>query len=77
MGGIIGYGQSTILSNCSTKKNGYILGDKYVGGIAGGFRGAIRADGEVQVTTNASYVIGNSYVGGIVGKNTENVTIEN
>ena len=58
-------------------KNGYILGDKYVGGIAGGFRGAIRADGEEQVTTNASYVIGNSYVGGIVGKNTENVTIEN
>ena len=77
VGGIIGYGQSTILSSCSTKKNGYILGDKYVGGIAGGFRGAIRADGEVQVTTNASYVIGNSYVGGIVGKNTENVTIEN
>ena len=77
VGGIIGYGQSTVLSNCSTKKNGYILGDKYVGGIAGGFRGAIRADGEVQVTTNASYVIGNSYVGGIIGKNTGNVTIEN
>lgn len=77
VGGIIGYGNNTVLSNCSTKKNGYILGDQYVGGIAGGFSGAIRADGEVQVTTNASYVIGNSYVGGIVGKNTGNVTIEN
>ena len=83
VGGIAGYGEHTLLSNCSTEKNGYVLGDEYVGGIAGGLGGgvsnAIQASTEsgVSVTTNASYVIGNSYVGGIVGENSENVTLKN
>ena len=34
VGGITGYGNYTLLSNCSTEKNGYILGENYVGGIA-------------------------------------------
>lgn len=83
VGGIAGYGEHTLLSNCSTEKNGYVLGDEYVGGIAGGLGGgvpdAIQASTEsgVSVTTNASYVIGNSYVGGIVGENSANVTLKN
>ncbi len=81
VGGIIGFGQSSLVNSCSTQKNGYILGSNDVGGIAGGFSGgvseAIRADGNVSVTTNASYVIGNSYVGGIIGRNSRNVTLTN
>lgn len=78
VGGIAGYGKHTLLSNCSTEKNGYVLGSEYVGGIAGGLGGGIseaiqaKSDTGASVTTNASYVIGNSYVGGIVGKNEKN-----
>ena len=81
VGGIVGYGNGSLVYDCSTEKNGYVLGADYVGGIAGGFGDttqAIWTDGEsVKVTTNVSYVIGNNYVGGIVGKNTENVTLDN
>lgn len=80
VGGIVGYGKASVVYNCSTEKNGYILGSDYVGGIAGGFGGtkeAIRSDGtNVSTTTNASYVIGKNYVGGIVGKNTDRVTLK-
>lgn len=80
VGGIVGYGNASVVYNCSTEKNGYILGSDYVGGIAGGFGGtkeAIRSDGtNVSTTTNASYVIGKNYVGGIVGKNTDEVTLK-
>ncbi len=80
VGGIVGYGKASVVYNCSTEKNGYILGSDYVGGIAGGFGGtkeAIRSDGtNVSTTTNASYVIGKNYVGGIVGKNTDQVTLK-
>lgn len=80
VGGIVGYGKASVVYNCSTEKNGYILGSDYVGGIAGGFGGikeAIRSDGtNVSTTTNASYVIGKNYVGGIVGKNTDKVTLK-
>lgn len=78
VGGIIGYGNISMLANCSTKSGGYVLGSRYVGGIAGGLRGldqAIRAHGGVSVTTNGNYVIGNSYVGGIVGENADAVVL--
>lgn len=83
VGGITGYGNYTLLSNCSTEKNGYILGENYVGGIAGGFGEGVSeaiqssADAGASVTTNASYVIGKNYVGGIVGMNAKNVTLKN
>ena len=83
VGGITGYGNYTLLSNCSTEKNGYILGENYVGGIAGGFGEGVSeavqssADAGASVTTNASYVIGKNYVGGIVGMNGNNVTLKN
>ncbi len=80
VGGIVGYGKASVVYNCSTEKNGYILGSDYVGGIAGGFGGtkeAIRSGGtNVSTTTNASYVIGKNYVGGIVGENTDQVTLK-
>lgn len=83
VGGITGYGNYTLLSNCSTEKNGYILGENYVGGIAGGFGEGVSeavqssADAGASVTTNASYVIGKNYVGGIVGMNGKKVTLKN
>ena len=81
VGGIVGYGNYTILSNCETQKNGYVLGENYVGGIAGGLGNevgsSIRNTGEVLVTTNRSYVIGKNYAGGITGINTDGVTLEN
>lgn len=74
VGGILGYGADSLLTGCGTKKDGYILGSDYVGGIAGGLssniKEAIKGDpAGVTVTVNESYVIGNRYVGGIVGKN--------
>ena len=81
VGGIVGYGNYTILSNCETQKNGYVLGENYVGGIAGGLGNevgsSIRNTGEVLVTTNRSYVIGKNYAGGITGINTDGVILEN
>ena len=83
VGGIVGYGNHSLIANCGTESNGYILGAKYVGGIAGGLGGnisdAIQAQlhESVSVTTNRSYVIGNEYVGGIVGYNTKDVVISN
>ena len=32
VGGIVGYGNSTLVNNCSTEKDGYVLGSDYVGG---------------------------------------------
>ena len=83
VGGIVGYGNHSLMANCGTENNGYILGSKYVGGIAGGLGGntsdAIQAHQQesVSVTTNRSYVVGNEYVGGIVGHNTEGVVLSN
>ncbi len=83
VGGIVGYGNHSLMANCGTESNGYILGSKYVGGIAGGLGGntsdAIQAHQQesVSVTTNRSYVVGNEYVGGIVGHNTEGVVLSN
>ncbi len=71
VGGIVGYGRGAILRNCSTQKNGYILGKEEVGGIIGALDedSSIHASGAVKATTNVSYVIGEKYVGGIVGHN--------
>ena len=83
VGGIVGYGNHSLMANCGTESNGYILGSKYVGGIAGGLGGnvndAIQAHQQesVSVTTNRSYVVGNGCVGGIVGHNTAGVMLSN
>lgn len=83
VGGIVGYGNHSLMANCGTESNGYILGSKYVGGIAGGLGGnineAIQAHQQesVSVTTNRSYVVGNECVGGIVGHNTTGVMLSN
>ena len=83
VGGIVGYGNHSLMANCGSESNGYILGSKYVGGIASGLGGnineAIQAHQQesVSVTTNRSYVVGNECVGGIVGHNTAGVMLSN
>lgn len=73
VGGIAGCGRQSVLYDCFTRKNGYVLGQNYVGGIVGGMWGDnTRRIGGTSVTVNAGYVIGNSYVGGIIGENINN-----
>lgn len=73
VGGIAGCGKQSVFYDCFTRKNGYVLGQNYVGGIVGGMRGDHTwRIGGTNVTANAGYVIGNSYVGGIIGENINN-----
>lgn len=67
VGGILGFGEETCtLEGCFTGKNGYVLGNENVGGIAGSLA-------SIANSVNASYVIGNTYVGGIIGMNNQSV----
>ena len=36
VGGIVGYGEDSVINSCFTEKDGYVLGADFVGGIAGG-----------------------------------------
>ena len=66
VGGIVGYGKDIVLNGCKTGK-GYVLGSRFVGGLAGGFTGSgIHIQ---QNDTNSSDVFGSRYVGGIVSVN--------
>ena len=69
IGGIVGYGEQSVLYDCETEANGYVLGSEYVGGIIGALnqsdtQTALLSENGTRTTVNASYVIGNSYVGG-------------
>lgn len=65
VGGLVGFGQNILLQNSRTEK-GYVLGSRFVGGLAGGFTGStLHADS----AANTSDVFGNRYVGGIVSVN--------
>lgn len=70
VGGLVGYGKEIVLNGCKTGK-GYVLGSRFVGGLAGGFTGS----GVQQNDTNSSDVFGNRYVGGIVSVNGSNSQI--
>lgn len=70
VGGLVGYGKEIVLNGCKTGK-GYVLGSRFVGGLAGGFTGS----GVQQNDTNSSDVFGNGYVGGIVSVNGSNSQI--
>ena len=59
-----------MLNGCKTGK-GYVLGSRFVGGLAGGFTGS----GVQQNDTNSSDVFGSRYVGGIVSVNGSNSQI--
>ena len=59
-----------MLDNCKTGR-GYVLGSRFVGGLAGGFTGS----GIQKNDTNSSDVFGNRYVGGIVSVNGGNSKI--
>lgn len=72
VGGLIGYGKDITLDNCKTGK-GYVLGSRFVGGLAGGFTGS---GVHIQKNdTNSSDVFGSRYVGGIVSVNGSNSQI--
>ena len=72
VGGLVGYGKDITLDNCKTGK-GYVLGSRFVGGLAGGFTGS---GVHIQKNdTNSSDVFGNRYVGGIVSVNGSNSKI--
>lgn len=72
VGGLIGYGKDITLDNCKTGK-GYVLGSRFVGGLAGGFTGS---GVHIQKNdTNSSDVFGSRYVGGIVSVNGSNSKI--
>lgn len=72
VGGLVGYGKDITLDNCKTGK-GYVLGSRFVGGLAGGFTGS---GVHIQKNdTNSSDVFGNRYVGGIVSVNGSNSQI--
>ena len=72
VGGIVGYGKDIVLNGCKTGK-GYVLGSRFVGGLAGGFTGSgIHIQ---QNDTNSSDVFGSRYVGGIVSVNGGNSII--
>lgn len=72
VGGLVGYGKDIVLNGCSTGK-GYVLGSRFVGGLAGGFTGSgIHIQ---QNDTNSSDVFGSRYVGGIVSVNGSNSKI--
>lgn len=64
VGGIVGYGKEIVLDDCKTGK-GYVLGSRFVGGLAGGFTGS----GIQRNDKNSSDVFGSRYVGGIVSVN--------
>lgn len=75
VGGIVGLGYNVALLDCGTNApvsgEGYIVGNKYVGGIAGLYIGSgiIGSTDTNKRGINAANVIGNSYVGGVVGCN--------
>lgn len=72
VGGLVGYGKEIVLENCKTGK-GYVLGSRFVGGLAGGFTGS---GVHIQKNdTNSSDVFGSRYVGGIVSVNGSNSKI--
>lgn len=72
VGGLVGYGKEIVLDNCKTGK-GYVLGSRFVGGLAGGFIGS---GVHIQKNdTNSSDVFGSRYVGGIVSVNGGNSQI--
>ena len=72
VGGLVGYGKEIVLNGCKTGK-GYVLGSRFVGGLAGGFTGS---GIHIQKNdTNSSDVFGSRYVGGIVSVNGGNSQI--
>lgn len=72
VGGLVGYGKDITLEDCKTGK-GYVLGSRFVGGLAGGFTGS---GVHIQKNdTNSSDVFGSRYVGGIVSVNGSNSQI--
>lgn len=83
VGGIVGYNNYAMISDCSTEPErnhtGYIFGYKYVGGIVGFNQGpasGILGSSGSDPGINALHVVGWQYVGGITGCNSDFVKQE-
>ena len=63
VGGVVGYAQSTNITNCNN--TGSVSGSEYIGGIVG------YLSGDGLNCSNSGNVIGNAYVGGISGCGTD------
>ena len=63
VGGVVGYTQSTNITNCNN--TGSVSGSEYIGGIVG------YLSGDGLNCSNSGNVIGNAYVGGISGCGTD------
>ncbi len=61
VGGIAGAALASTVTNCEAVTGGIVMGDRFVGGIAG-FNSSL-----IQTSNNGSFVFGNDYVGGIAG----------
>ena len=72
-GGLVGYARLTRFEGCNTNpidgRVGFILGNRYVGGVAGcsDMSLYIPKSGDTYATTNYNAVIGNRFVGGVAG----------
>ena len=77
VGGIVGFGHNIHMQNCQTGVGGYVLGRRFVGGMAGGTSSDADTSNTIENATNNGYVIGNRYVGGIVAVNGAGSTVKN
>ncbi|MDD3403020.1 MAG: hypothetical protein PHQ72_06655 [Hespellia sp.] len=82
VGGIAGYINKANVTNCNTKRensstNGYIFGNRYVGGIVGGSSdSALTLEGG-ENNVNEAFVLANSYAGGIIGEGDAKTAVSN
>ena len=82
VGGIVGYGEQSVLYDCETEANGYVLGSPSMSaassvrwiGLIRRRHCSVKTAPEQPLTQ--SYVIGNSYVSGIIGENKGGSTIK-
>lgn len=72
VGGLVGKNgtEDSILTNLVNDESAAIIGDKWVGGIAGANAGTIKADGGNDNLINRGTITGQMYVGGVAGENT-------
>ncbi|MCF0115442.1 MAG: hypothetical protein HUJ56_08825, partial [Erysipelotrichaceae bacterium] len=74
VGGIVGFNKGALLERCCTKKEndsseGYVFGDRFVGGTIGFNYDTETYTLEGYGKTNESHVLGKSCVGGVLGYN--------
>ncbi|MDD2979636.1 MAG: prepilin-type N-terminal cleavage/methylation domain-containing protein [Hespellia sp.] len=82
VGGIVGYVDGAVVTNCNTRKekssaNGYVFGYRYVGGIVGGSTNANLKLKGGENNVNEAFVLAYEYAGGIIGESDTTTTVSN